>query len=72
MEEGQDEMWTENSESNDDPCYCKHTDESGSVENVMMKIEGRVFLSVHQIYAKMAECVAKNVHKQEGEYGGQR
>jgi hypothetical protein len=34
-------MWTECSESNDDPCYCKHADESGSVENVMMKIERR-------------------------------
>jgi len=34
-------MWTECSESNDDPCYCKHADDSGSVENVMMKIERR-------------------------------
>jgi hypothetical protein len=23
-------MWTECSESNDDPCYCKHADDSGS------------------------------------------
>ena len=34
-------MWTECSESNDDPFYCKHADDSGSVENVMMKIERR-------------------------------
>jgi len=41
--EGEDvpKMWTECSESNDDPCYCKHADDSGKVENVMMKIEKR-------------------------------
>ena len=41
--EGEDEpkMWRECSESNDDPCYCKHADDSGLVENVMMRIETR-------------------------------
>ena len=34
-------MWRECSESNDDPCYCKHADDSGLVENVMMRIETR-------------------------------
>ena len=41
--EGEDEpkMWMEYSESNDDPCYSKHADDSGLVENVMMRIETR-------------------------------
>ena len=34
-------MWRECSESNDDPCYCKHADDSGLVENVMMRNETR-------------------------------
>ena len=38
-EGGVPKMWTECSESNDDP--CKHADDSGKVENVMMKIEMR-------------------------------
>jgi len=40
-EGGVPKMWTECSESNDDPCYDKHADDSGKVENVMMKIERR-------------------------------
>ena len=32
---------TLNSKFNDDPCYRKHADNSGRVENVMMKIEKR-------------------------------
>jgi len=34
-------MWMECGESNDDPCYSKHADDSGLVENVMMRIETR-------------------------------
>ena len=34
-------MWMECSESNDDPCYSMHADDSGLVENVMMRIETR-------------------------------
>ena len=34
-------MWRECSESNDDPCYSEHADDSGLVENVMMRIETR-------------------------------
>jgi hypothetical protein len=34
-------MWKDCSESNGDPCYSKHADDSGLVENVMMRIETR-------------------------------